>query len=142
MIETTICIDSASLKVLNRISSKRRKSNSMVIRNLLGLLSDQAMDQMTMWKRVRYRPRSTEHNLVRMHLYLEEPEYEYILDLRKLLKLSVSFIVKKLILLYDESQKSGSNFLKSLKNLHYDIFVYKDKYGTIKIQVNWGFSPG
>ncbi|MFC1669377.1 hypothetical protein ACFL20_03240 [Spirochaetota bacterium] len=93
IIETTININTSVLNDIILASDKRGKSKSETIVMLLKMVMKDNGIKAKINKSVKYQVKEEKDNWHKLHIYLGENDYEYFLDLRKLLKMSVSNIV-------------------------------------------------
>jgi hypothetical protein len=90
LIETTINIHIDILNRLSRAGQVSGYSKRDIISMLMRRYSFDNTRPPILWSRVKYQKRDVKGNWQRLHLVLNPDEYEYFLDLRKVLKLSVS----------------------------------------------------
>ena len=93
LIETTININCNLLLRVNEVSGKVGRSRRIIISWLLGRLSDDREMSPVSWSRIRYQERDVEKNWEDSHLYLTPVEYELFLDLKKVYKMSGSYLI-------------------------------------------------
>ena len=93
LIETTININSNLLLRVNRVSWEIGRSRRIIISWLLGRLSADREMSPRSWSRIRYQERDEEKNWEESHLYLTPAEYELFLDLKKVYKMSGSYLI-------------------------------------------------
>lgn len=91
--ETTLNINSDLLEKLVRAARSENKSRSEFIIMLIKKSMDDISNPGRMGTMVRYQKRHKTHEWRRIHLQIRIDDYEYFLDLRKLLKMSVSLIL-------------------------------------------------
>jgi hypothetical protein len=141
--KTTLNIHAATLKIINRAARFKGISQSDLIVMLLKKTMDDPSHRVRLGKPVRYQNRAAPGNWHIFHVQLREDDYEYFLDLRKLLKMSVSLILDRAVKKYLKKK----NYLKS-KLFHGDNYLYKN-YVVICEKFNgvtcwkffWGFPP-
>jgi hypothetical protein len=92
-IETTINIQVDTLMKISEATRLTGKSMTAIITHLMKYVMDVRQEQICCGKRVRYQERNTAGTWHVLHVKLRPDEYEYLLDLRKLLKMSVSLIL-------------------------------------------------
>ena len=92
-VETTILIKKEVLDEVNRASVKTGMSRSEVISVLLERIMNDYKDMTKLGKRVKYQPREDVKDRHCFHVCFKENDYEYFLDLRKLFKLSLSYLL-------------------------------------------------
>ncbi|HOT45139.1 MAG TPA: hypothetical protein PLM53_01455 [Spirochaetota bacterium] len=93
VIETTINIHIDCLMKLSDIARRTGMSRTMVIAHLLKYAMDVREKDIRCGRRVRYQAREKADGWHTLHVKLRPDDYEYLLDLRKLLKMSVSLIL-------------------------------------------------
>jgi hypothetical protein len=136
-IETTINIQIDCLIKLSEAARHTGRSRSGIIMHLMKYVMDIRQEQVRCGTRVRYQERDMDDRWQAMHVKLRPDEYEYLLDLRKLLKMSVSLILSIAV----------KKFLKHLmQNKNADNYQFKN-YMVAKRVINglthwtfiWGF---
>ncbi|OHD64061.1 MAG: hypothetical protein A2176_08595 [Spirochaetes bacterium RBG_13_51_14] len=92
-IETTFNIHTVYLRKINNAARTFRMSRTEIIIILLKKMMHDAQNPQVFGKRVRYQNRIASENWHTFHARLRPDDYEYFLDLRKFLKMSVSCIL-------------------------------------------------
>ncbi|MBN2158610.1 MAG: hypothetical protein JW807_04385 [Spirochaetes bacterium] len=137
--ETTVNIHVDSLTTLSLAAQSRGISRSKLAVILIKMLMDDIHEPIKPWRMVRYQKKADRHLWRRLHLQLREDDYEYLLDLRKILKMSVSRLLAYAI----------KRFLNRLmKNKVTDNYQYHN-YMVIREIIDsvicwkfiWGFPP-
>ena len=100
IIKTTINIRSDLLARITSAATEARVPVSMMVSALLQRFADRAARLEAQWTRVRYQPRNQGIEWHTRHVQLGMAEYEYFIDLRKVMKLSVSRLVAEAIMLF------------------------------------------
>jgi hypothetical protein len=93
------------------------------------------------YSRVKYQNRDEEKNWHRIHIVLNEHEYEYYLDMRKFFKMSVSYILAYSVMRYlDKFMNELINKNITTDNYYYKnyVFIKETIYGIICWQIYWG----
>jgi hypothetical protein len=93
IIETTVNIQMKVLNDLTRAAIITGLSKRDVISLLLKCLSGDQEKMVQSWRRVRYQKRLVEGDWRCLHVFLWPDEYEFFLDLRKVCKMSVSYLI-------------------------------------------------
>lgn len=141
IIETTVYIHSSTLGMLNRGTALTGKSRTVIIKLLIQRMMSCTKTTIKSFSRIQYQERDGKDNWSRLHVFLNEYEYEYCLDMRKFYKRSVSFI------LADAVRRYLSELLSTLldkndttDNYRYRnyIFIKKTLDGAIYWQIYWG----
>lgn len=140
LIETTIYVHKSILNKLVEGAAVTRKSINSIIKLLVQRIMRDNQRMIKRNSRIKYQERDLKENWHRIHVVLNEYEYEYCLDLRKFLKMSVSFFLAYAVLRYlDEllKNKIGTD------NYYYKnyFFIKKTFDGTICWQIYWGIPP-
>lgn len=140
LIETTIYVHNSILNKLVEGAAVTRKSINSIIKLLIQRIMRDNQRMIKRNSRIKYQERDLKENWHRIHVVLNEYEYEYCLDLRKFLKMSVSFFLAYAVLRYlDEllKNKIGTD------NYYYKnyFFIKKTFDGTICWQIYWGIPP-
>jgi hypothetical protein len=91
--ETTLNIHSDILEEINRAAVSCGISRSDVIVALIKRIMDDVSNSVRFGRLVRYQERSSPDAWHTVHVRLRMDDYEYFLDLRRLLKMSVSLIL-------------------------------------------------
>ena len=134
--ETTLNIDCKILEDINRAALMKGISRSELIVVLIKKMIADIKDPSGLGRMVQYQKRNKLKNWHTFHVRLRADDYEYFLDLRKLLKMSVS-----LILAY-----SVKKYLKSLNVNYTDNYLFRNYIVVREIIDNviswrfiWGF---
>jgi hypothetical protein len=144
--ETTLNIHIDVLRVITSQARARGVSRSEMMIFLLKKAMDNVSNPGHFGSLVRYQERSRPEDWHAFHIRLRVDEYEYMLDLRKLLKMSVSLILanaverylqksKQTIKAYWEKYKTDKNRYKNyiiMRELVSDVVCWK---------FWWGFPP-
>lgn len=139
-IETTLYVHKSILNKLVEGAAATRKSINSIIKLLVQRIMRDNQRMIKKNSRIKYQERDLKENWHRLHIILNEYEYEYCLDLRKFLKMSVSFILAYAVLRYlDELLKNNND----TDNYYYkNYFIIKKTFdGTICWQIYWGIPP-
>ncbi len=136
--ETTLNIHVDILNKISRAAQSYGTSRSELITTLIKKLMDDIIDPGCLGTMVRYQKRSDPDNWHAFHLQIRADDYEYFLDLRKLLKMSVSLILAYAV----------NKYLGKQKTYNTDNYLYKH-YAISKEIINnvicwkfiWGFPP-
>ncbi len=140
LIGTTINVNKNILEMLNNGAAITGKSRNSIIKSLIQRFMKDSQRMMKRNSRVRYQERDLKENWHRIHIVLNEYEYEYYLDLRKLYKMSVSFILAYAVLRYmDELLKQ--NIITDKYCCKNYILIKKTDDGIISWQIYWGIPP-
>ncbi|MBN2158672.1 MAG: hypothetical protein JW807_04700 [Spirochaetes bacterium] len=91
--ETTLNVHDTILEIVNREADAAGVSRSKMIITLIKLAMDDIENAGRMGTMVRYQQRAEKEEWHRLHVSLRIDDYEYFLDLRKLLKMSISLIL-------------------------------------------------
>ncbi len=142
-IQTTININKIIIEELNKASNKLQLSRSYIIRLLLKELLDDNKEIKIFNSPVKYQSRDLECNWSTFHLTLREDEYEFCLDLRKVYKMSLSFIIafavkkylKKIFMLF--STHTLNNISDNYLYRNY-VFSFNIINGVKCIRIYWG----
>ena len=93
MVETTININFDILGIIDLLARKWGESRTKVIIYLLKRVMFKHTKQVNINSSVKYQEKDSEGGWHKFHIQLKNDEYEYFIDLRKLLKKSVSAIL-------------------------------------------------
>jgi hypothetical protein len=136
--ETTLNIRTDILKKITNTARTSGISRSQLITTLIKNAMNDISDPGRLGTMVRYQKKSDLKDWHIFHLHIRVDDYEYFLDLRKLLKMSVSLILAYAVNMY----------LSKLKTFTTDNYLYKH-YTIIKEIINdvicwrfiWGIPP-
>ncbi len=137
--ETTLYINADILEKINYAARIRRTSRSDMIVMLLREVMNDMPDPAGAGKMVQYQKKGKAEDWYRFHVNLRMDEYEYFLDVRRLLKMSVSLILAYAV----------NKYLKQLMNtINTDNYQHKN-YILAKTVIDnivcwkliWGFPP-
>ncbi|OHD63928.1 MAG: hypothetical protein A2176_14965 [Spirochaetes bacterium RBG_13_51_14] len=127
-IETTLNMHKKTLEKIDLASKLIGKSRMYVIRFLLKKYIQDHNNMTFFWKSVRYQNRENPCQWQKFHISLSECEYEYCLDLRKICKMSLSYII---------SEAAGKYLNKQILNLICKCYDYiTDNYRFINYVVS------
>jgi hypothetical protein len=102
IIKTTINIRIDLLERIRIAATRAGVPVSVIISALLRRYAGRASRRDAQWNRVRYQPRAQGAAWRKQHIQLGAAEYEYCIDLRKVMKFSVSRLVAEAVELYLE----------------------------------------
>lgn len=139
--ETTINIHKNIMKMLDKGTETTRKSRTFIIKSLMQRMMSDNQKMLKSYSRIKYQRRDEKENWQQLHLILNEYEYEYYLDMRKLFKMSVSFILAYAVVRYlDEVMNELTNRNIDTDNYTYRnyIFVRKTIDNIICWHLYWG----
>jgi len=108
------------------------------------LLINKMMDTVSQPSRfgamIQYQKRCDEKAWKTFHLAIREDDYEYLLDLRKLLKMSVSLIITYAIKKYVKKSKA---IIYTDNNRYKNYAIIKERVDNIICwRLFWGYPPG
>ena len=93
LFETTTCISVSNYELLHYYAQRCGMSVSLFITSLINYAALCEKHRPKAFKSIRYRKRYNS-NWKRMHIYLQCNEYEFLLDMRKLWKMSVALLIE------------------------------------------------
>ena len=93
IIESTIHVHKSILEVLNKSAETTGRTRTSIIKFLMQRVMGNNQKMLKSYSRVRYQERDVKENWHRLHIVMNEYEYEYYFDMRKFYKMSVSFIL-------------------------------------------------
>jgi hypothetical protein len=140
LIESTIYVNMRILGMLNRGAAITGRSRTYMIKILMQRVMRDDQKLLKFYSRIKYQERDLKENWHRLHIVLNEYEYEYYLDMRKFFKMSVSFILAYAVIRYlDELLKMN----ESTDNYCYKNYVFIKQLvnGIICWQTYWGIPP-
>jgi hypothetical protein len=145
--ETTMNIQVDVLRVINEQAQASGISRSQLIIFLIKKAMDDISEPRRFGSLVRYQDRGIPGEWHAFHIRLRPDDYEYLLDLRKLCKMSVSLILAycagRYLLKKDKTMKKTVLLSGGDKNRYGNYVVIKDVYrGIVLWKLFWGFPPG
>lgn len=143
-IQTTINMHESIKRELDRASAELNISRTCIIRLLLKSFLDDNKKTKIFQSPVKYQAKDDKQNWSKFHITLREDEYELCLDLRKVYKMSFSFIISSAVRKYlkkifdiintQTSEKITDNYL-----FHNYAFSFTMNNSGIKIiKIHWG----
>ncbi|MFC1671353.1 hypothetical protein ACFL20_13250 [Spirochaetota bacterium] len=107
MIETTININNEILELVSITAKKTGLSRTRIITNLLKQVMNDNWKKIPTSCSIKYQNKDPKQNWHKFHIRIREDDYEYFLDLRKLLKKSVSYILAYAVREYISEIRKG-----------------------------------
>ena len=145
-IETTANMHINILRKIERASVTLNKSQMYIVRLLLGVLLEDEEKHTRSWSRIRYQKRDVPENWTTFHLTLRQDEYDFTQDLRKVYRMSLSYVIAYAV---DKFLDIIISKLTSIKfNNKIDCFLYSNYIVSYKKiegvhcwQYCWGYTP-
>ena len=138
--ETTINVQVDILQQIARAAKVKKISRSAMMLILIKTIMDETKNPDCLWKMVQYQETRKPEEWHRFHLVLRPDEYEYLLDLRKLLKMSVSLILAYAVRKYlNEIMEKKATDNNQYKNY---VLIKEIFNATICWRLIWGYPPG
>ena len=140
-IETTMHVHTSILEILTYGEEMTGRPIKVIIKLLMQRIMDDNHKLLKAYRRVKYQERDKEKNWRRVHIVLNEYEYEYYLDMRKFYKMSVSFILAYAVMKYlNELVNELLDRNKNTDNYLYSnyIFIKETVDGIICWKTYWG----
>lgn len=139
--ETTLNVHTDVFKMVFKEARSRKISCSSLIVELLLMVMAENERPIVIGRPVKYQKRHKSEDWHTFHLQLREDEYEYLLDLRKLLKMSVSLIlayaVEKFLVNQNSDESADNN-----RYLYRNYVVIREYIGNIPSwRLIWGYPP-
>lgn len=141
LIESTIHMHKITLEMLNRGAEISGRTRTSIIKLLMQRVMRDNKQMLKINSRIKYQDRDDRENWHRLHVVMNEYEYEYYLDMRKFYKMSVSYILAYAVRRYlDEILSELVNGNKNTDNYIYKnyIFIKKIINGITCWQMYWG----
>ena len=141
LIETTLHIHKNILEMLNKSSEITGKNRTYLIKLMMQRIMNDNQKLLKSYSRIQYQGRDTKENWHRLHVVVNEYEYEYYQDMRKFFKMSISFILAYAVMRYLEDIISELlNMNKSTDKYFFRnyIFIKETVNGAICWQLYWG----
>jgi hypothetical protein len=137
--ETTLNIHVDILAQINRAARARGISRSKTIIILIKNVMKDIPDPGRMGRLVQYQPRNSPDKWHRFHIQLRIDDYEYLLDLRKLLKMSVSSILAYALQKYGDKLMDGNG---ADNNRYKNYMIIREVIDNIICwRFIWGYPP-
>ncbi|HNW29884.1 MAG TPA: hypothetical protein PKN50_15505 [Spirochaetota bacterium] len=138
--ETTLNIHTDILEQVNRAARLRCISRSEMIIMLIKRIMDDVSNSVRFGRMVQYQKRSGPDVWHTVHLQVRMDDYEYLLDLRRLLKMSVSLILAYAVRKYlNEIMEKKATDNNQYKNY---VLIKEIFNATICWRLIWGYPPG
>ena len=141
LIESTVHISKNVLEMLNKSAEITGKTRTTIIKLLMQRVMDDCQKMLKSCSRIKYQERDVKDNWHRLHVVVNEYEYEYYQDMRKFFKMSISFVLAYAVMRYLDdivNELLGSN--KSTDKYYFRnyIFIKETVNGVICWQIYWG----
>lgn len=137
-IETTINLNSNIISLISRAALLTGFSRRDIISSVMRRLGDDHKEMTITWTRVRYQKRDVNPNWHLLHITLKPDEYEYFLDLRKVFKFSISYLISIAIEKYlHEILKILRDNIDNFRYCNY-LFTRKIVDGVVCWTLSWG----
>jgi len=141
IVETTVNIHRDILTILDRAVRVTGKSRNLIIKHLMQKMLRINQNMLQSCSRIKYQDRDIQENWHKVHIALNEYEYEYCLDLRKLYKMSFSRIiacaVRKYIDIILRQLFDRNNDTDNYRYINY-LLIKKSICGVTCWQIYWG----
>ena len=141
MVETTVNIGTAEYDALTRAAARAGTTRNGMISVILRRMAAGLKGRGAAWGRVKYQDRRPGEEWRQIHVRLGSDEYEFFLDLRKVVKMSVSLLIAMAISQYlDELTEKFKGKIDSYRYQNYamsKIFI-----GDVTCWIfYWGIPP-
>ncbi len=141
-IDTTINIKQEVLEKIDECAAQFSISRSQLVSLLINSMIKENHTDKNRFTRVKYQKRDENTTWKRPHLMFEQDMYEKCIDIRKLLKLSVSFIVLVAFNRYIDKVVSGlMNGVNTDNNAQNYICIGRKSRGIYSYVIFWDFPP-
>ncbi len=143
LIETTVNIRSEVLEKISDAASSDNISKSEIISILLVMFSKGCSKRSKMFSTVRYQQANSHRSFHKLHVLIRHDIYEKCIDMRKLLKMSVSYILACAVERYLKEIIISSNEIKDKKitDNYYSNYIFISKWhddGVYSYTIYWG----
>jgi hypothetical protein len=141
LIETTMHVHKSILEMLEKSSETTGRARTYMIKLLMQRVMRDNQKLLKSYSIIKYQERDLKENWHRIHIILNEYEYEYFLDMRKFFKMSVSFILAYAVMRYlDEVMNELLKKNINADNYHYInyVFIKETVYGIVCWKIYWG----
>ena len=136
--ETTLNVDCAVMKIITASARGRGMSRSGLIIMLIKRIMNDLPDPGRLGRMVRYQKKRRPEEWHLFHLQLRADDYEFFLDLRKLLKMSISLILAIAVKKYLREILNNSTDNYQYKNY---VIIQKLIGRTMSWHLIWGYPP-
>ncbi len=140
MIETTLYVHKSILAQLERGAAVTGKSRTVLIKLLIQRVMRSNRTFLKSSTAVKYQESDEKGSWHRLHLAMNEYEYEYCLDMRKFYKMSVSLILAYAVRMYLDEILGKGNSTDNYRFINY-LFTREIVDGIICWRTYWGI-PG
>ncbi len=140
-INTTLHLKAETVWKISRAARLAGRSRSQCLSRLLSIMAGEKNASPVAWSRIRYQSRDKRMNWHRMHVSLSPAEYELLLDLRKVYKLSGSHIIALAVDKYIDGLPGDINNIPDNYRLSCYVFSRFIMDGIICWAQYWGL-PG
>lgn len=140
-IETTTCIACEHIELLKLYAAHYKISFHTFVVNLINYVLSYKTLPIKSYTQLKYRKRHT--NWKRVHLYLYEQEYEFLMDVRKVCKMSIAKVIAYCVDNYLFDFLAGLDSEENTDNYRYSGYTfcfYLDE-GIPCCQFYWGPPP-
>ncbi len=148
--ETTTCISSDHIILLKHYAKKLDVSVSKLISYLIQYAAKKEKRKTQVFKNISYRDRDMDNKWIRFHLCISWSEYEFLLDIKKIWKVSIAKAIEICVdTVLDEffnyvirrrKESVTDNYLSYYENRSYTFDFFKVK-GIHCCQFCWGPPP-
>jgi hypothetical protein len=140
-IETTIYVHKQILEMLNNGAETTDRTRKSIIKLLMQRVMKDNQKMLKSNSRIKYQRSDEKENWHRLHVIVNEYEYEYYLDMRKFYKMSVSlilaFAVKRYLNDIINELLIGNNNTDNYLYRNY-VFIKETIDGIVCWQIYWG----
>jgi hypothetical protein len=123
-IKTTVNIHTDTLNRLSRTAERTGVSQRDIISAYLRRFANDRAGRPKPWSRVRYQGRDLKEKWQKVHLTLNQDEYEFFLDLRKVFKVSVSRCIAIALEIYENKGETAHPQKHHKDNYPYKNYVF------------------
>jgi hypothetical protein len=144
LIESTVHMHKSTLEMLERGAETTGRARTFIIKVLMQRMMSNNQHMIKSHSRIQYQERDLKENWYRLHLVLNEYEYEYCLDMRKFYKMSVSLILAYAVRRFlDEIVNALLYGNICTDNYFYSnyIFINETVSGIVCWKIYWGIPP-
>ena len=140
LIDSTLHVHKSIMEMLEKCSETTGESIHYMIKLLMQRVMKDNHRLLKTSSRIKYQKRDEKENWHRIHVVLNEYEYEYYLDMRKFYKMSVSFILAYAVRRYLD------NIMNELLNANkFDNYLYRNYIFSLEVvdkivcwKIYWG----
>lgn len=124
LIDSTLHVHKSIMEMLEKSSETTGRSITYMIKFFMQRVMKDNHKLLKTSSRIKYQKRDEKENWHRIHIVLNEYEYEYYLDMRKFYKMSVSFILAYAVKRYLDNMLNELLNANNIDNYLYSNYIF------------------